>query len=171
MTARPRRARGFTLFELAVVIAVFAALVTVLLDRLFYLQEMAEKAAMESTLRGIKTGLQIRLAEMIITNREGQAGALEEEDPVRWLEEASPANYGGAYREPPAPGTWYFDATASQLVYVVNTGERLEIDGQVGGKQLRFRARLVREAVQLPGGALERINGVALAPVRPYRWP
>ena len=51
------------------------------------------------------------------------------------------------------------------------TGARLEIDGQVGVKQLRFRARLVRDAVQLPGGALEGINGVALTPVLPYRWP
>jgi general secretion pathway protein G len=171
MSGRRRRTRGFTLFELVVVVTVFAALATVLLDRLFYLQEAAEKAAMESTLRGIKTGLQVRLAELIIANREGEAGLLEAEDPLRWLEEARPANYGGAYREPPVPGTWYFDAAERQLVYVVNTGNRLEIAGPAGVKQLRFRARLVRDRIRLPGGALERINGIAMAPVHPYRWP
>ena len=89
---RPRRPwrRGFTLVELLVVIIVASATGTVFLERLRLYQELAEKAAMESTVRLIKTGLQIRLAELIVTNRQGQAAELETEDPTRWLE-ARPA--------------------------------------------------------------------------------
>ncbi len=163
--------RGFTLLELVVCILIFAALVTVLLNRLGFYQEAAEKAAMESTARVVKTGLQIRLAELIIENRQGEAAALETEDPVQWLEK-KPANYGGAYHEPAQPGTWYFDGQARQLVYVVNTGSRLELDGQADTKQVRFRARLLKDRLQLAGGGpVEGVTGVTLQPVLPYRWP
>jgi prepilin-type N-terminal cleavage/methylation domain-containing protein len=164
------RSRGFTLVELVVVILVFAVLITALLARLSRYQEMAEKAAMESTLRTIKTGLQVRLAELIITSREAEARVLETEDPTRWLD-TRPPNYGGLYRDPRRPGTWYFDARERHLVYVVNTGNRLEIDREEGGNELRFRVRLTRDPVRLPGGPVERTSGVLLAPVSPYRWP
>ncbi|OGA21285.1 MAG: hypothetical protein A3I02_03680 [Betaproteobacteria bacterium RIFCSPLOWO2_02_FULL_67_26] len=161
--------RGFTLFELVIAILIISVLATVLLDRFSYYQELAEKAAMESTVRGIKTGLQIRLAELIIGNRQAEAGVLETEDPVNWLEN-KPATYGGAYPEHPLPGTWYFDGRERHLVYVVNTGNRLEIDTGTASKQIRFRPRLLRDRVKTGGGAVESVTGITLAPVRPYRW-
>ena len=152
------------------VIVIFSVLATVLLDRLGYYQELAEKAAMEATVRGIKTGLQIRLAELIIANRQAEAGALETEDPVRWLE-SKPSNYGGAYPEQPRTGIWYFDGSERHLVYVVGTGNRLEIDTAWGAKQVRFRARLLRDRVKTGSGTVESVTGITLAPVLPYRWP
>lgn len=163
------RERGFTLLELVIVIAIYSVLIGVLLDRLNYYQELAEKAAMESTLRTIKTGLQIRLAELIVTNRQAEAASLEAEDPVRWLDD-KPPNYGGSYRKPPKPGAWYFDAPERQLVYVVNVGNRLELGAGQEPKELRFQARLVKDRVQAAGGPVEGVSGVTLAPVRPYRW-
>lgn len=171
MSAGRARQRGFTVFELVVVIMVYAVVAALLLDRLDRYRELAEKAAMESTLRGIKTGLQVRLAELILARREAEAGTLEFADPLYWLDDAKPPNYGGAYREPPEPGTWYFDVGSRELVYVVSSGERLEIDGPGPRNELRFRVRLVKSPVQLPGGPVERTSGVALAPVRAYRWP
>jgi hypothetical protein len=97
---------------------VLAAAVTLLLARLAYYHEALERAAMESTPRGIKTGLQVRLAELIIANREGEARELETQDPIRWLDEGRPANYGGAYREPAEAANWYFDAASRQPVSV-----------------------------------------------------
>jgi prepilin-type N-terminal cleavage/methylation domain-containing protein len=170
MTGLDRGRGGFTLFELVVVILVFAVLATWLLARFAYYHEALERVAMESTLRGIKTGLQVRLAEMIIANREGEAAELETRDPIQWLDEGRPPNYEGAYREPARAGRWYFDARERQLVYVVITGDRLEIDGRPGSRELRFRARLVRSPIHLPGGPVERTSGITLAPVYPYRW-
>lgn len=167
---RPGRPpRGFSLFELVVAIIIVSALATVLLNRLAYYQELAEKAAMESTLRTIKTGLQIRLAELIVTNRQGQAAEIETEDPVRWLDD-KPPNYGGAYRAPAEPGFWYFDATARQLVYMVRTGDRLNLGAGERVKQLRFRAKLLKTPVKVAGGTIEGVAGVTLLPDSPYQW-
>ena len=163
------RNRGFTFFELAVAIVIIGVLATVLLDRLHYYQELAEKAAMETAVRTIKTGLQVRLAELIVTNRQAEAAALENEDPIKWLDE-KPANYGGTYRERPERGNWYFDASARQLVYVVNTGNRLELVVALEPKEIRFRARLLRDRINTSGGAVESVTGVTLAPVQSYRW-
>ncbi|MEN9784251.1 MAG: hypothetical protein RJA24_1594, partial [Pseudomonadota bacterium] len=64
-----RRARGFSLLELSVVVAVWAVLFGVFLERLTYYQEAAEHARFESELQSFKTGLQLRMAELISTNR------------------------------------------------------------------------------------------------------
>jgi len=170
MTRHGRREpRGFTLVELAVAIAVIAVVTALLLNRFAYHQEMAEKAAMESVLRVVKTGLQLRLAELIATQRQGQAAALELEDPMRWLD-ARPRNYGGVYGEAADPGKWYFDAGRRHLVYVVNSGDRLEIDRGEGAKELRFQSRLLKDRIVFAGGAVEAVTAVTLTPVTPYRW-
>jgi general secretion pathway protein G len=163
------RERGYTLFELVVAFVLVSTLAAVLLSRLVYYQEMAEKAAMESTVRVIKTGLQIRLAELIIGNRQGEAATLEVRDPMQWLD-AQPANYGGAYREPPTLGKWYFDATARQLVYVVNTGSRLDLATAADAKQIRFRAQLLKDRLNVGGAVVESVTGITLTAVTPYRW-
>jgi general secretion pathway protein G len=163
------RLRGFTLLELAIAIVAICALAAVLLGRLVYYQEMAEKAAMESTVRLVKTGLQLRLAELIATNRQGEAAALEIVDPTHWLD-ARPANYGGAYGNAPERGKWYFDAVRRELVYVVNSGDRLEIGTGAPAGEIRFRARLLKDRLKVGGATVESVTAVTLVPVAPYRW-
>jgi len=160
---------GVTLVELVVAIAVIAVAVALLLNRLAYHQEMAEKAAMESVLKGVKTGLQVRLAELIATQRQGQAAALETEDPMQWLE-ARPENYGGIYGAGTEPGKWYFDAGRRHLVYIVNSGNRLEIATQSPAKEVRFQVRLLKDRISVAARVIESVTAVTLTPVTPYNW-
>ena len=165
-----RRAQaGFTLFELIVVLVAVSAAGAVFLERLRTLQELSERVAMEATVRLVKTGLQIRLAELIIANRQGDAVELESEDPTRWLD-VRPRNYAGEYRAPPRPGNWYYDAGRRELVYVVATGDRLETDSPTSPPELRFRARLLKDRLRIGGASVDNVTGVTVVTVTQYRW-
>jgi len=164
------RPAGFTLIEVAVVVIVAATLMTVALQRLARYQELAERAAMESTLRLVKTGLQIRLAELIIENRQAEAAVLEQENPMQWLAER-PQNYQGEYRRPLQRGAWYYEKRHGELVYVANNAASLEADFEDGVKEVRFRARLLKDVVKFGGATIESVTGITLVPVKPYFWP
>ena len=170
------RARGFSLLELAVVACVLSVLLAVFLNRLTFYQEAAERAQFESTLQAYKTALQIRLAELILDRREAEARTLETGNPAGLMAE-QPANYGGDYPAAPQPGTWYFDHHTHELVYIVNTGERLLLAGANGPqaahgpKQLRFKVRVIYQPISAPGGKVSGIAGITLMPGRVYRWP
>ena len=165
-----RERAGFTLIELIVVICVISVLASVALQRLTVYQELAERAMMELTLRNIKTGLQIRLAELIIANRQSEAAQLERGNPIQWLAE-KPANFGGDYRAPGERGNWYYDTDRGDLVYVVNNGAFLETRAANGVKELRFRTRLLKGVVNFGGTTTETVTGITLEPVYPYQWP
>ena len=169
------RTRGFSLLELAVVACVLSVLLAVLLNQLTFYQEATERAQFESTLQAYKTALQIRLAELILERREAEARTLEVGNPTGLMPE-KPANYGGDYPASPRPGTWYFDTGAQELVYIVNTGDRLSLEGgngpqaTHGPKQLRFKVRVIYQPIGVPGGRVDGIGGITLQPGRVYRW-
>lgn len=164
-----RGERGFSRLELAVVVAVWALLLGVFLERLTFYQEAAEHARFESELQAFKTGLQLRLAELIAANREREARQLETENPVRWLGKA-PANYAGEYPARPETGAWYFDSATRELVYVVNQDRFLAVDDRRRPAQLRFRVRLSFQPVDAPGGRVKGVAGVGLDPGSRFRW-
>ena len=165
---RRRGLRGFTLVELMVVIVIAGVLATIAFNRLMFYSERAEKSAMDATLAATKLGLQIRLAELIVTNRQMAAAQLERENPMHWLEEP-PADYLGDYREPAKPGSWYFAADAAQIVYVPNNTSYLQ-GLEDDKKELRFRVGLRYDEIELGGVKVKSLTGVGLVPVKPYRW-
>ena len=164
-----RRQLGFSLLELAVVVVVLSSLCGILLLRLNYYQEAVERTRFEMQLQIYKTGLQVRLAEMIIQRREQDARRLEDENPTLWLSE-KPTNYAGDYRQPPGVGNWYYDSSSRELVYVANTAGGLSVEPRDGVKQLRFRVQIIRQPVAITGGRVEGIAGIKLIPVTAYQW-
>lgn len=168
-----RRARGLSLLEFAVVAALFAILAGVLLERLAYYQELAEKTHMEATFRTLNSALLLKVAEYMTSGQKVEYEQLARENPVDWLA-LKPENYAGTYatapRDPPR-GSWYFDRAGRTLVYQVRNGRHFTPDSR-GLKQVRYRLELVGESAKndFVGDSPTSPNGIKLSLIEPYRW-
>jgi general secretion pathway protein G len=168
---RRRSAAGLTLIELLVSMTVVLLLAGLLLDRLLYYQEAAEKARTELEIVELKVALQARIGALLAEHNVVNYGALARENPVKWLDEPMPGyrgELGPAEAELMKGGTWYFDREAAQLVYVVNNGRYFSAD-RLGRKRIRLHVKLVRAQ---SSGAKEdsAVLGLQVMPVEPYRW-
>lgn len=170
-----RRLRGFSLFELILVVTIVVILASVLLDRVLRYQEEAEKAAMEHTVGVIKSALNLKVAGLLARDQAAEMEKLIQENPMNWLADR-PRNYLGEYFDPgpedTAPGHWYFDLKTRHLVYVVQRGEHF-IPGPDGRKWVRFRAKVVYNEPRggmRPGLQAKEIGGVRLEAVEKYSW-
>jgi competence protein ComGC len=153
------------LVELTVVMVIVSLLFVAAAGRFLYWEERAEKAAMDSVLAGVKMGLQIRMAELIMANRQAGLAQLETENPMQWLQE-QPSNYAGEYVTAAKPGTWYYAGEKRELVYVPHSSSNLEMDPQ--GKELRFRVALRFESD--PSTGHKSPSGVFLVTTRKFTW-
>ncbi len=87
---------------------------------------------MEATIANMRSGLRVRVAELMIGGQMARMGDLLQENPITWLA-APPANYAGALPQAddgqPVPGHWYFDAARQQLVYLPQHRRFFQSDG------------------------------------------
>jgi len=169
---RRRASLGLTLIELIIVICIIGVSAALLLSRLRFYQEAAEKAAMEYTVGAMKSALQLQVAAMLLGGEERNIESLARVNPIGWLREPPPG-YRGEFRapQPAVPrGSWYFDATRNELVYVPDLDSQLKYIAD-GGKRLRFRVRFELAGAR-PDSRRERIafTGVRIEPVTPYTW-
>lgn len=151
---------GFSLVELAVALAVLSGLLYFLLDRVLYMQEMAEKTEVEETVRSINYALRLEAASRLTRGAVPNQVLLEKENPIKWLQ-TPPRNYLGEMEKPPVharPAYWYFHPGERQLVYRPNRTEHLTVEG-AKGHELRF---IVRVDGDLPHPRL--------FPHFPYAW-
>lgn len=168
-----RQIRGFSLLELIVVICVLAIAAGILLDRLAYYQEVAEKADMEYVAQAVKSGLRVRIAELLVQGRAQELPSLAGENPLDWLQH-KPANYRGliqnAASQQPVPGNWYFDQGRKELVYLVRSGSHFFSDS-TGQKRVRWQVKVQRVASDAAhAGLTDTTASVTLILVEPYRW-
>ena len=161
--------RGFTRHEFALVVVVAAVLGGIFLERLTFYQEAAEHARFESDLQTFKTGLQLRMAELISANREQELRELVRENPVRWLGKA-PSGFAGEYPARPENGLWYFDSNTHELVYVPVSTRFLSTTDRRRPLQLRFRVLITEQPVYAPGGRVRGFAGIALEPAPLFQW-
>jgi prepilin-type N-terminal cleavage/methylation domain-containing protein len=164
---------GFTLFELIVVVCIVAILAGILFNRLRFYEEAAEKAAMQQTAAAIKSALQMRVASYMMSGRDNEIEKLRDENPVNWLQE-KPADYAGEfYADAYArvrPGSWYFDLTRREFIYVINLGSYFK-PGPDGRKWVRYRVRIGYDEMPVTEGPPRKVlSAVSFAPVQPYAW-
>ncbi|WP_071323183.1 type II secretion system protein [Janthinobacterium sp. 1_2014MBL_MicDiv] len=123
--AAPARQRGFTLFELAVVAAVFALLVTVFLSRVAYYQQQAQQTSVAQMLGVLRTSLRVQVLQLYLADRRDQLPALARQNPFDWLAD-KPANYLGEFEQPALDklpgGNWLFDKKEQKIIYLLSNG-------------------------------------------------
>ena len=156
--------RGFALLELVGIIVIASIVSLFLYDRLRRYQALAEKQSMEMTVRNIRSGLQLRVAELMMADRMDEAGQLVQENPIRWLATA-PTNYLGELRNPQVTdlplSSWYFDPDRHALVYILRRNKFFGSD-PADEKPIVFRVTAVDRGSSIPGRRPHKIEGVAL---------
>lgn len=164
------RQSGSNLLELAVAGTIIGVIATVFLSYMLRYQEVAEKTVMEATVINMRTGLYLRMADLMAQDKLRDMGAVARENPISWLA-GPPPNYLGQFDNPipenlPS-GSWYYDTRQRQLVYLPARARHLKPapDGQ---KIIRFQV----VAITSPGsnGGPPRVEGVTLSPLIPYDW-
>ncbi len=169
----PCSSKGFTLIELMVVISMVAVLASVLLDRVWFYQEQAEKAAMEQVAGALQSALILQYGRLLNNGREAEVKSLSLENPIRWLMK-QPPNYVGEFFAPTpgaiSPGNWAFDLKNRELIYVPSHEDYFVPDSQ-GYKWVRYRTHLPYEArAGSKGKNAQELTGVLFEPAESYRW-
>lgn len=155
--------RGFTLFELAVTVAIIAILMVVMLSRLSFYRDEAERLAFAQTVMALRTEVRLKAFALMIAGREQESAALVGKNPVNWLAQ-KPENYLGEYRSPDtnklAAGHWFFDIDDGILVYLLNRGNTFSKEGS---ELLQFKVNLL----QVPGNStVDAVGTLDLRPVQ-----
>jgi prepilin-type N-terminal cleavage/methylation domain-containing protein len=122
-----RQQAGFTLLEMAIVIALVILLFLVAFDRLLPLRGRAEAAHVQQVVGTLRSNLGLTVAERVVSEGLDSLNELAGIDPMTLLAEP-PRNYAGALKATDAvePGTWYFDPRKGLLGY------RVEFTGTLG---------------------------------------
>jgi prepilin-type N-terminal cleavage/methylation domain-containing protein len=162
---------GFSLVEFIVVVVVVSIISAILLERVKFYQEHAEKATMEATAAAVQAGMHLRMAGYLAAGRAREVELLTKENPIDWLAR-KPDNYAGAFdrlgAEGVPEGSWYFDLSDRTLVYRVRYGRAFVSDGD-GRKEVHYRARV--EYGRLGTGLdLMGIRTADFSPAHPYEW-
>ncbi len=167
--------RGFSLFELLVVIVIVSVLMIIAISRLLALQVDAERVVMESTIGALRSAIGIKVAESIVKHKVSALPTYEDSNPMNLLAEI-PKNYLGEVEGADfytlEKGSWYFDKQTKNLVYLVdNTG--YFSGGTDNPPRARFKVRLVYADTDGDGAfssGIDSIEGLRLAALEPYGW-
>lgn len=170
-----RRRGGFSLLELLVVLVLLSVLLSVAVDRLMVIRAKAERIAMEQMLGAMRSGIQIRVAELIAGNRTAELAALPASNPMRRLAEQPPNYLGELFGPDPQAlesGNWYFDTRARVLVYLVDNAEFFETE-LASPARAAFAVEAVFEDVNRNGrydAGVDTVRGMRLASRSRYAW-
>lgn len=167
----PRSSAGFTLIELVIVIGIIGILASIFLQRVWFYQEMAEKAAMQQVVGAVQTALVLEYGHRLASNNGAALAGITRENPLEWLA-VKPANYAGELPLVRAgaiePGNWVFEQSTYELIYYPFHREYF-IPATSGDDSIRFKARAVYETNRYDNKRTE-FAGMIFAPVKPYQW-
>jgi len=161
--------RGFSLFEVVVVVLMIGVLMSLAIDRLMRVQVDAERVSVQYVIGALESALSLQVAEIVVRRGLDAVRALENRNPMSYLEK-TPVNYFGAARDNaisrPRESGWYFDTDEKILVYTVKNTRyfRSSVDGR---PRIRLQLRLI---YQDAAGGKQSIRGVRLQSLDEYAW-
>ncbi len=161
---------GLSLLELTASIALICIFFAVLLNRLNYYQEAAEKANMEYTANILKLALQVRIGRAMAENQQLDFAQIAVENPVTWVDSPLPNYHGEFSADPPelsTSGGWHFDRSRAELVYTPVFHRHL---AGPSGDLSRVRWRVKTLVPDGSGPVDVTVLGLQLVPAQPYRW-
>ncbi|MDH2919170.1 MAG: prepilin-type N-terminal cleavage/methylation domain-containing protein [Sideroxydans sp.] len=170
----PKRTQGFSLFELIVVVIVIGVLFVLFANRIISYQELAEKAAMETTVGNLQSALNLQFAQIQTRGQSSDVDMLLLDNPIKWLQKV-PSNYAGEFYDASprsvAPGRWLFDLKSRELIYVMQHTEHFHPNA-TGRLWIRFHAlRQDQKSVLVSlQDAPRQLTAVLFEPVEPYAW-
>lgn len=141
-TIKHRVVQGFTLFELAVVVAIMSVLTVVFLSRMAFYRNEAERLAFQQTVTALRTETSLQNYLGAHGSRVDTVHKLAGQNPMNWLEQ-KPGNYLGEFYSPDtkklAKGSWFFDRSDGFLVYLLNESNTFDSEGS---ELLKFKVSL-----------------------------
>ena len=166
--------RGFTLFELLVVISIIAILAGLFFDRALFYQEQAEKTAMEQVAGAVQSALTLQYAQILTRGKPSDLAALARDNPMNWMQKR-PRNYAGEFYDLTSlsaeSGNWVFDLKTRDLVYLVRNTAHFK-PGKDEKNWIRFHVATQYEPSRLPSQqhAPPELTGLVFEPAAPYSW-
>ena len=156
----------------ALVSAFLGVLAWFLLDALDSMQERAERQGVELTVRNMRTGMQLAMAEALMHQRTAEIATWAGSNPLRWLG-GTPKGYRGECvdtgPESLSGGEWCFSKNLRQLFYRPTRPEHLR---PVTGNDWRECSVLSWHVVRLQEGAVVDggFPGLRLEPASGCHW-
>lgn len=153
-----RCCRGFGLFELAVTLCVIGILGTVLLHKMNFYRQQAEDVAVGTTVVNMRTALRVRASQLMGVHDNAGLVHLATSNPIALLA-SPPRNYLGELEpsigEELPRGNWFFHRKSGELIYLLNYGNFVAIEGQ---KSLNFKVKLLVVRKNSSGESAEGID-------------
>ena len=160
--------KGFTLFELMIVICIISVLAIIFFKRVLFYQEMAEKASVQQVVGALQSALVLQFGHLMASGGEKN---IVYENPMDWLMQ-KPGNYAGEFNQvnpsKMEPGTWVFDKSTHELIYYPDHAEYFKSSNSEA-KWIRYQTRLMYEP-NLRNKKIHELSGLIISPVEPYQW-
>jgi prepilin-type N-terminal cleavage/methylation domain-containing protein len=163
--------RGFTFFELAVVITIISILGAVALSYYYKLLVDVERTSMARDLGVMRSAVSMQVAGHFVAGDMSGLKKLVDSNPMDLLAE-KPKNYLGVighYKiEDIEKGSWFYDSKEQALIYLVRNQLYFETTLSPPARA-RFKIYPVYSD-RLGGDKGRYISGLTLKELEPYRW-
>ena len=164
--------RGFTFFELVVVVLIISILAVVALNYYYKLLVDVERTSMKHDLGVMRSAVSMQVAGHFAAGNMVGLKELISSNPMDLLAE-KPNNYLGVIShyqlEEIEKGTWFYDSQGGVLIYLVRNQIYFKTELQ-GPARIQFKIYPVYSDRKQKSGIKKYISGLTLRSLQPYHW-